>query len=75
MEKRSASSVACPGRFDSEAPETMRIAELTKSANVKRDIPSSMIEYVRQDLMAERDGRYLGASSSSAFGRSCPSLR
>ncbi len=37
-------------------PATIRIEEFTKRAKVKRDKPSSNIEYLRQKLMAARDG-------------------
>jgi hypothetical protein len=39
-----------------EEPATMRMAEFTKRAKVKRDNASSNIEYLRQNLMAARDG-------------------
>jgi hypothetical protein len=39
-----------------EEPATMRIAEFTKRAKVKRDKESSNIEYLRQNLIAARDG-------------------
>ena len=41
-----------------EAPATMRIALLTKSANVKREIASSAIEKERQERIAAREGLY-----------------
>jgi hypothetical protein len=39
-----------------EAPATMRIALLTNRAKVKREIASSAIEYLRQKLIAPREG-------------------
>jgi hypothetical protein len=36
----------------------MRIALLTKRAKVKRDIANSAIEYLRQKLIAGREGKY-----------------
>ena len=53
--KREASEA--PGSEEREEPATMRIALLTKRANVKREMASSKVEYVRQDLMAAREGR------------------
>ena len=58
MEKRSALSISEEERLEREAPAVIRMAELTKRANVKREMPSSMMEYLRQLLMARRDGRY-----------------
>lgn len=36
----------------------IRIEELTKTATIKSVTQSSAIEYFRQDLIAESDGRY-----------------
>jgi hypothetical protein len=47
-----------------EAPATMRIALLTNRAKVKRDIASSAIEYLRQKLIAPREGWYGSFSES-----------
>lgn len=42
---------------ESEAPATMRMALLTKSANVKSEIITSAVEYDRHERIAARDGR------------------
>ena len=39
-----------------QEPATIRMAEFTKRAKVKSDKESSAIEYLRQNLMAARDG-------------------
>lgn len=54
MPKRSASEVE--GLEEREEPATIRMAELTKRAKVKREMLSSIMEYLRQNLMAARDG-------------------
>ena len=36
----------------------INIAELTNNANVKSDIDSSAIEYLRQNFIAGREGKY-----------------
>jgi hypothetical protein len=48
-----------------EDPATMRMAEFTKRAKVKRDKASSNTEYLRQNFMAARDGWYNGFSDES----------
>lgn len=60
MPKRSADAAELLD--EREAPATMRIALLTKSANVKRVIDSSATEYLRQNLIAGRDGWYFCSS-------------
>lgn len=54
MPKRSASAAELTD--DREAPATMRMALFTKRANVKSEIASSAIEYLRQKFMAESEG-------------------
>ena len=54
MPKMSASSA--PETPYREAPATIRMALLTKSAKVNRDMASSAIEYGRQVRMADRAG-------------------
>lgn len=44
------------GLEEREEPATIRMAEFTKRANVKREMLSSMIEYLRANLMAAREG-------------------
>ncbi len=44
------------GLDEREAPATIRIAEFTNRAKVKRDSASSKMEYLRQKLMAEIEG-------------------
>ena len=41
---------------ESEAPATMRMALLTKSAKVKSEMMTSAVEYDRHERMAARDG-------------------
>jgi hypothetical protein len=50
------SAVAAEELEDRAEPATIRIALLTKRANVKREIESSAIEYLRQKFMAGREG-------------------
>lgn len=50
------SAVRASGLPYNEAPATMRMAELTNSAKVKSDSASSVMEYLRQCLMAAREG-------------------
>lgn len=50
MPKRSASPA--PGVLKSEAPATMRMAELTKRAKVKREMAVSVTENFKHVLIA-----------------------
>jgi hypothetical protein len=54
----------------------MRIAELTNNANVKSDIESSAIEYLRQELIAAREGKYgsLSENDVSTDGATFPAF-
>ena len=74
MPKRSAS--AAFANDDSDAPAVMRIAELTNNANVKSEIESSTIEYLRQKFMAGREGKYgcLSEFEDGTEGVTCPAL-
>ena len=60
MEKREA--VLALGFEERAEPLTIRIAELTKRANVESEMASSTMEYFRQCLIAGRDGRYMDFS-------------
>lgn len=67
MEKISASEAS--GMEEREEPATIRMALFTNSANVKREVQSSIMLYFRQNLMADKEGLYgafwlLGVSSS-----------
>lgn len=65
MPKMSASNAS--GFLYSEAPATMRMAELTKRANVNRARASSVMEYLRECLMAASDGMYVALSWKSSW--------
>jgi hypothetical protein len=52
------SAVAAEELEDRAEPATIRIALLMKRANVKREIESSAIEYLRLKFIAGREGWY-----------------
>ena len=54
MPKRSA--LAADETDERDAPATIRMALFTKRANVKREIASSAMEYLRQKFIAGREG-------------------